>query len=337
MRVTTLCGVLLLALSPAVVAADEQAETLARGRYLFWAGACDSCHTDHEHHGAFLAGGRALETNFGTFHMPNITPAPETGIGGWEFEDFYDAMHRGIRPDGSHYYPSFPYRWYTGLTDDDLRDLWAYLQTVPPVENRVPPHDLRFPYKYRFLILGWKLVNFDQGETVHDPEKSAAWNRGAYLVNHLGHCGACHTPKIMGALFKTYDFLAGSEQIPGPYPAPNITPDETTGIGDWSIEDIARALKRAITPDGVPIRGPMAEYVAYGSGHLSTDDLEAAAVYLKTIEPEDGPVAEREERTDRRLEAPEGVQSETGGGAGGIGSEGMALLRLEAAGRTRAK
>ena len=154
---------------------------MLRGKYLFQAGACDSCHTDHPNRGPFLAGGRRMDTEFGTFYVPNITPDRETGIGEWSAEDFRRAMIEGRTPAGSHYYPVFPYRWYTGMSDQDVADMWAYLQSVPPVRNRVRAHDLPFPFNLRFLLLGWKLINFDQGATVHDPERSEAWNRGAYL------------------------------------------------------------------------------------------------------------------------------------------------------------
>jgi mono/diheme cytochrome c family protein len=312
-----------------------------RGEYVFHAGACDSCHTDHLNHGAFLAGGRRMDTPFGTFYVPNITPEKETGMGAWSIEDFRRAMIEGRTPDGRHYYPVFPYCWYTGMTERDLTDLWTYLQSVPPVRKPVRPHEIPFPFNLRFLLLGWKLINFDQGETVHDPERSAAWNRGAYLVNHLGHCGACHTPKLLkAAVFRSDEFLAGSESIPGPYFAPNITPDDVAGIGKWTPGDVVRALKRAIRPDGVPIRGPMAEYVDSGSSYLSEDDLEAAAIYLLSLPPEQGPVGETEERLDRRLlpgaeEAQSGTEGASGGG--GMGSLGMGLLRAAGGGRTRAK
>jgi mono/diheme cytochrome c family protein len=337
MRLTVLLA-LLLPIAGTAKAAEADAEAILRGKYIFHAGACDSCHTDHPNHGAFLAGGRAMPTPFGTFYVPNITPDEETGIGRWSAEDFRGAMIEGKAPDGSHYYPVFPYRWYTGMTEQDVTDLWAYLRSVPPVQNGVRPHDLPFPLDIRFLLLGWKLINFDEGETVSDPDKSEAWNRGAYLVNHLGHCGACHTPKLLGAIFRSDQYLAGSEAIPGPYFAPNITPHEVAGIGDWSNEDVVRSLKRAITPDGVPIRGPMAEYVASGSSWLTDEDLEAAAVYLKSLPPEEGPVRPAEERLDRRLVG-ENDQSGTEGssGGGGIGSAGMGLLTVSNGGRTRAK
>ena len=321
-------------------AAQQDADAVLRGRYVFHAGACDSCHTDHPNRGPFLAGGRRMDTEFGTFYVPNITPDRETGIGGWRAEDFRRAMIEGRTPGGSHYYPVFPYRWYTGMSEEDVADMWAYLRAVPPVRNRVREHELPFPFNLRLLLLGWKLINFDPGTTVHDPERSGAWNRGAYLINHLGHCGACHTPKVLfGAAFRSDKFLAGSEVIPGPYPAPNITPHDATGIGRWTTEDVVRALQRSIRPDGVPIRGPMAEYVESGSSHLSEKDLEAAAIYLLSLEAQQGPVRASEERVDRRLQADREPQSAEGGesGGGGIGSAGMGLLRAAGGGRTRAK
>jgi mono/diheme cytochrome c family protein len=335
--------VILLFLLPVLAgaAAEARSDAVRRGEYVFYAGACDSCHTDHPRRGAFLAGGRRMATPFGTFVVPNITPDVETGIGDWSAEDFRRAMIEGRAPDGSHYYPVFPYRWYTGMSEDDVADLWAYLQKVPPVLNRVPPHEIPFPLNFRPLLLGWKLLNFNQGETVSDPEQSEAWNRGAYLVNHLGHCGACHTPKLLGGvIYRSDEFLAGSVAIPGPYFAPNITPHDVAGIGEWSTADVVRAMKRAINPEGLPIRGPMAEYVDSGSSHLSQDDLEAVAVYLLSLPTEQGPVAETEERLDRRLiEGEPQPQSATSGasGGGGMGSAGMGLLRSAGGGRTRAK
>jgi mono/diheme cytochrome c family protein len=339
MRLTSAL-VLLLPLLGTPAAAQGDPEATLRGKYLFHAGACDSCHTDHPNRGPFLAGGRRMDTEFGTFYVPNITPDRETGIGEWSAEDFRRAMIEGRTPAGSHYYPVFPYRWYTGMSEEDVADMWAYLQSVPPVRNHVRDHDLPFPFNLRFLLLGWKLINFDPGATVHDSERSEAWNRGAYLINHLGHCGACHTPKVLfGAAFRSDKLLAGSEVIPGPYPAPNITPHDVTGVGRWTIADMVRALRRSIRPDGVPIRGPMAEYVESGSSHLSDDDLEAAATYLFSLEPQQGPVRASEERLDRRLGLDGEPQSADGGGSGGggIGSAGMGLLRASGGGRTRAK
>ena len=338
MRSTVVFLFLLPALTSAA-AAEAVPDAVRRGEYIFYAGACDSCHTDHPNQGDFLAGGRRMDTPFGTFLVPNITPDAETGIGHWSAEDFRRAMVEGRAPDGSHYYPVFPYRWYTGMTEQDVTDLWAYLESVPAVRNRVPEHEIPFPLNIRPLLLGWKLLNFAEGETVSDPERSEAWNRGAYLVNHLGHCGACHTPKmLLGVIFRDDQFLAGSVAIPGPYFAPNITPHDVVGIGTWTIADVVRAMKRAIAPDGLPIRGPMAEYVDSGSSHLSHADLEAVAAYLLSLPTDQGPVAESEERLDRRLLEGE-PQSATDGasGGGGMGSAGMGLLRSAGGGRTRAK
>ena len=334
--------VLLLPLLGAPAAAQQDPDAVLRGKYLFHAGACDSCHTDHPNHGAFLAGGRRMDTEFGTFYVPNITPDRETGIGAWSAEDFRRAMIEGRTPAGSHYYPVFPYRWYTGMSEQDVADMWAYLQSVPPVRNRVREHDLPFPFNLRFLLLGWKLINFDQGATVHDPERSEAWNRGAYLVNHLGHCGACHTPKMLfGAVFRSDKFLAGSEVIPGPYPAPNITPHEVTGIGNWTdrghgarAQAFDQARRRADPrPDG-GIRGQRLE------PSLASRTCEAAAIYLFSLEAAGGPGTRAARNAlDRRLQTDGEPQSGSEGasGGGGMGSAGMGLLRAASGGRTRAK
>lgn len=269
----------MLLIMPTLAIGDGSA---ARGEYLLRAGACESCHTDHEGGGAHLAGGAVLDSAFGGFYAPNLTPDPETGLGRWTYEDFRRAMIEGIRPDGAPYYPVFPYRWYTGMQEQDLVDLWAYLQSLPPVQNTTPAHDLGFPYSIRSLVWAWRLVNFDEGATVTDPTRSASWNRGAYLVNHLSHCGACHTPKVQGNFLDLW-FLAGSPGIPGLLSAPNITPDPATGIGRWTVADVVRALQLAMKPDGTPIRGHMAEYVRSGSGHLSEADLAAMAEYLLAL------------------------------------------------------
>lgn len=323
---------------PADAPSAADLTAVARGRYLAHAGACDSCHTDHPENGAYLAGGRVLKSHLGTFYVPNITPDPETGIGDWTLEEFRAAMIEGIAPDGSHYYPTFPYPWYTGLSAQDVRDLWAYLQTIAPVRNATPPHELPFPLGIRPLIWFWKLFNFEEGKTVSNPSMSAAWNRGAYLVNHLGHCGACHTPKDYFFNFQDWKPLGGAGEIPGPYPAPNITPHVPTGIGDWTREDIVRALRRSMSPDGLPIRGAMAEYVYSGSSFLTDADLTAMAEYLLTVRPVESDLRPGEERSDERLEMARTPPQGAGRGeSAGIGSIGSALLMLSSGGRARAK
>ncbi|WP_166805096.1 c-type cytochrome [Nitrosococcus wardiae] len=289
-----------LANATGLVSAAEQETLVAQGKYVFRASACESCHTDVENNGAFLAGGRAMETDFGTFYTPNITPDLDTGIGRWTLEDFRQAMMTGTRPDGSPYYPIFPYRWYTGMLPEDIAALWAYLQSIEPIKNNVPPHDLKFPFTFRWLNWIWRLINFKPGKRIFDEQRPAQWNRGAYLVNHLGHCGACHTPKTFGN-FIGIEFLGGSRKIPGVLPAPNITPSQKAGIGIWSQQDIVRALKRAIGPDGTPIRGPMAEYVLFGSSYLTDEDLNAMAIYLRSLPIKEQTVETVEEEIQEML------------------------------------
>ncbi|MBO6781746.1 MAG: cytochrome c, partial [Alphaproteobacteria bacterium] len=176
-----LTAALILFAGAAAHAADAE-----RGEYVFATAGCASCHTKPEG-GAFLAGGREFKTDFGSFFSPNITPDADTGIGGWSDEDFMRAMREGISPDGKHYYPTFPYTSYTRMTDADVLDLKAYLDTVPAVRNAVPEHDLPFPFSVRLSMFGWKLLFFDEGRFEPDPTKSDEWNRGAYLVTGPGH------------------------------------------------------------------------------------------------------------------------------------------------------
>jgi mono/diheme cytochrome c family protein len=350
MKFTTVCLLAIFTLMGETTASAIAETVINRGEYLFHAGACESCHTDIENGGAFLAGGREMQTQFGTFYTPNITPDPETGIGRWTLPDFHRAMIAGIRPDGSPYYPIFPYRWYTGMTAADIAALWVYLQSVEPVSNPVPPHDLTFPFSIRTLVYVWRWVNFAEGQPVSEavrwngqaqnsvrlfaklfhidieqwvakPVRSRQWQQGAYLVDHVGHCGACHTPKLLGN-FMSGEYLAGSTQIPGAFPAPNITSDRETGIGTWSHTDIIRALQRAMRPDGTPIRGPMAEYVLHGSSYLSAEDLRAIAVYLLALPSEEHAV---------------GVGATQPLSAHHHGSEGVKSLMASGASRTLAK
>ena len=266
-----------------ISAIDDRPEEVIRGEYLFHAGGCKSCHTAPD--GASLAGGRALQTRFGTFHTPNITPDLESGLGRWTFEDFVRAMDEGLTPEGEPYYPAFPYRSFTRMYEFDLRDLWAYLRSVEPVENLVPPHRLEYPLDQRQLVHGWRLLEFEQGPAPAHPGRSALWNRGSYLVNALGHCGTCHTPKSEFGTFRDDMFLAGSEQIPGPFIAPNITPDPQTGIGEWSADEVAELLKTGERPGGGAVGGPMAEVVADSTSKLTQQDRLAIAEYLLSLTP----------------------------------------------------
>ena len=251
-----------------------------RGEYVARLGGCHSCHTVIAKKGSLLAGGLALKSPFGTFHVPNITPDRGTGIGGWSDEDFIHAMTEGVAPDGSHYYPAFPFPSYTRMTRQDLLDLKAYLDTVPPVGNAVPPHDLRFPYNLRFALGFWKWMFFTAGPFKPDPEKSSRWNRGAYLVTGPGHCGECHTARnFIGAPDRDQP-LAGTEKGLDGESVPNITPHPKHGIGRWSAAEVVELLKIGTLPDGDLVDSPMDDVVDNDTSHWTDDDLKAAAEYL---------------------------------------------------------
>lgn len=276
-----LCGVLFAGLARA------EASLVERGKYLLYAGGCITCHTTIKTlkvKGPILGGGDALKTPFGTFYGPNITPHKLQGIGRWREADFVRAMREGRSPSGHNYFPSFPYPSFTKITDDDLKALWAYLRTLKPVARPSRPHDLNFPFNSRFMVRFWKWLNFRRGPARVDPAKSKQWNRGAYLVTALGHCGECHTPR--GPLGGVYNSLAlsGVRSFPDGI-FPNITPDKLTGIGRWSASDIVSVLKLGILPDGDFVSAEMVDVVEHGTSHLSDNDLQAIAVYLKSLRP----------------------------------------------------
>lgn len=260
-------------------------EQLERGRYLLRAGGCVSCHTDVKGGGPEFAGGRALRTPFGVFYPPNITPDRETGIGAWSDADFVRALREGVRPDGAHYFPAFPYTSYTRMREADMLALKAYLFSRRAVARPNREHELRWPFGWRALVGPWKLLFFDPGPYRPDPERSERWNRGAYLVEALAHCGECHTPRNrLGALDREM-WLAGTLEGPEGRSAPNITPDPATGIGDWSAADVVYLLRTGLKPGFDNVQGAMAEVIEDGLEHLSDDDLEAIADYLLSLEP----------------------------------------------------
>jgi mono/diheme cytochrome c family protein len=253
-----------------------------RGKYIFDAGGCASCHTDEKSGSAPLSGGPALETPFGTFYAPNITPDPDSGIGRWTDQDFLKAMREGVAPDGRHYYPAFPYTSYTKATDRDLLDLKAYLFTQPDVSRASPSHDLGFPFSIRSLLWIWKLTNFDRSRWKPDPTKSAQWNRGSYLVEALSHCGECHTPRnFMGGTDRNQS-MAGARLGAGKSVAPNLTSDES-GLAQWSVGDIVFALDLAITPDGEVLGSEMGLVVRHSTSRLADADRMAIANYIKAL------------------------------------------------------
>lgn len=256
-----------------------------RGAYVLRMGGCASCHTDSANDGAFLAGGRSLETPFGTFYTSNITPDPDTGIGGWSTGEFVQAMTEGVSPEGHDYYPAFPYTSYANMTVEDLANLKAYLDTVEPVANQVPPHALEFPYSLRPLLKVWKTMFLREDGIEPDPDRSESWNRGAYLVRGPTHCGECHTPRNeLGARDRSRH-LAGNPEGPDGRSVPNITPHEASGIGGWSAGDLSYALETGILPDFDVLGGAMSEVVRDSTSHLTQEDRAAIAEYVLSVEP----------------------------------------------------
>ncbi len=268
-------------------ATAQEAGAAERGEYVFRAAGGCSCHTDLRRGGAFLAGGRGLKTPFGTFYSPNITPDAETGIGGWSVDDFVRAMTQGVAPDGAHYFPVFPYTAFTGITRDDLTDLKAYLDSVPPVRQPNRAHDAMPPFGWRFTVGPWKWLFFERGPYRPDPNRSASWNRGAYLATALAHCGECHTPRGLLGNLDAELWFAGVKEGPEGQLAPNITPHKTTGIGRWSAADLATLLKTGFRPDFDNVQGLMAEAIDHGFRHLSDDDRAAIAGYVLSLTPID--------------------------------------------------
>lgn len=264
---------------PAAAAGDPK-----RGEYAVRLGGCHSCHTDPKKKDAPLAGGLELKLPpYGIFRVPNITPDAETGIGRWSEGDFIRAMTEGVAPDGSHYYPVFPFTSYTRMTRQDLRDLKAYLDTVRPVRNAVPSHDLRFPYNFRLALGVWKRLFFRPGSFKPDPQESASRNRGAYLVTGPGHCGECHTARnFLGATNESHA-LAGTKDGPDGKPVPNITPNPKNGIGLWSAEDMVDFLKTGNPPFGETVGSPMDDMIADNTSHWTSDDLKSVAQYLLSL------------------------------------------------------
>lgn len=261
--------------------AAGDAARIAYGEYVLRAGGCVTCHTAEE--GEFLAGGRPVESPFGTFYGPNITPDREHGIGDWTLEDFRRALREGRDPDGGHYYPVFPYTAYTKLQPRDIEALWAYLNNaVEPVARENSAHDLAWYVRFRPALQGWKWLHFEAGQFVPDPDQSEIWNRGAYLTHALGHCMECHTPRTRTGGLERHRLGAGT-RLPDDDIAPNITPDRDTGIGRWGGRHIARYLELGLTRDGDFAGGSMADVIDEGTAHLTDADREAIATYLQSL------------------------------------------------------
>lgn len=259
-------------------------QTINKGEYLARAGDCIACHTAPG--GKEFAGGRAMATPFGSLYVPNVTPDDETGIGRWTSEDFYRMMHQGVSRDGSLMYPVMPFASYSKVTREDSDAIYAYMMSVPPVSQKNRPHELKFPFNQRDLLIGWRALYFKQGEYAPDKSKSAQWNRGAYLVEGLGHCAMCHTAiNKLGGSKTSQEFEGG--MIPNQnWYAPSLTSNREAGLGNWNLKEIGDLLQAGIS-DRATVYGPMAEVVYNSLQYLSDADVEAMAVYLKELPQRD--------------------------------------------------
>ncbi len=264
-------------------AAQAQAQSsqgdAKRGEYLSKAGGCLGCHTEEKKGAVSYAGGRALKTPFGTFFGPNITPHPEAGIGKWSEADFVQALRHGKRPDGANYFPAFPYPSFTGMADTDMRDLWAYLRTLPANTQPSRPHELQFPYNLRFAVTFWKMLYFTPGAFTPNPALSAEQNRGAYLATALGHCGECHTPRNKLGGPRKDRFLAGGKGPEGK-DIPNLTPVK---LKKWGDKDLTDFLYSGTTPDGDVPAEAMGEVIRNTTAHLTAGDLATLIAYLRKL------------------------------------------------------
>ena len=260
-------------------------DLIEKGKYIFHASGGCSCHTDTKNDGAFLAGGRPINTPFGTFFGTNITPDPATGIGEWTDEDFVRAMTKGLSPEGNHYFPVFPYTSFHNITQEDLIALKAYLFSIPAVNQKNIPHELILPFGRQTLLMIWKNVVWSPQTFISNPEQTKSWNRGAYIAQALAHCGECHTPRNLLGGLKTYLHFSGSKEGPEGELAPNVTPHKITGIGDWTKVDISYFLETGMKPDGDYTQGLMAEVIEHGYYYLKVEDLDAVAEYLISLLP----------------------------------------------------
>jgi mono/diheme cytochrome c family protein len=259
------------------------APDLANGERIFYAGGCTSCHAAPDAEGddkLKLGGGRELKTDFGVFRVPNISPNPESGIGGWSTLDFVNAMMRGVSPGGAHYYPAFPYPSYVRMKIEDVIDLKAFIDTLPPVANLVPGHELGFPYNVRRAVGVWKRLYLSPAPVLALSDAADSVRRGQYLVEGPGHCGECHTSRDALGGLKPELWLAGAPNPEGRGAIPNITPEGLT----WSEGEIVDALKTGFKPDFDTLGGSMV-LVQQNLAHLPDEDLQAIAAYLKAVPP----------------------------------------------------
>lgn len=276
---------------PALAQARPAAGIVERGRYLAQAGDCIACHTVPGE--KIFSGNRPMPTPFGTLYSPNITPDAATGIGKWTAQQFYTMMHTGRSRDGALLYPAMPFASYTKVSRADCDAIFAYLRSVPAVRQPSRPHDLRFPYNNRALLIGWRTLYFQEGEYQPDNSKSAEWNRGAYLVQGLGHCAMCHTAiNALGGSSAANAFEGGLIPMQNWY-APSLTSNREAGLGNWQIQDIIDLLQTGVSNRGT-VYGPMAEVTYNSLQYMSDDDVRAMAQYLKSLPGKEAPEADTE-------------------------------------------
>ena len=266
--------------SDSLATAPPDPEQVRRGAYLARAGNCAACHTDRG--GAAYAGGKALATPFGTMYTSNLTPDDASGLGRWSSDHFWRALHHGRSRDGRLLYPAFPYTEYTQVTREDSDALYAFLRTIPAVHQPNQAHDLRFPYGSQASLAVWRALYFRPGALEPEPDRSAEWNRGAYLVRGLGHCAACHAPRnFMGATRNSLSLEGGLMPVQNWY-APSLAAPAEAGVQDWSTADVVELLKNGTSAKGTAI-GPMAEVVYASTQYLSDPDLRAMATFLRDL------------------------------------------------------
>lgn len=305
--VCTACGSDPVAPGAAPARASFDAALIAKGAQLAAIGNCQVCHTAEG--GRSFAGGRPLETPFGTFYGTNITPDPDTGIGRWSEQAFVRALREGVDRDGRHLYPAFPYEYYTRLTDEDIRALYAYIATREPVRAQNRPHDLRAPFNMRALLGTWKALYFERGAFRPDPARDAQWNRGAYLVNGLGHCGACHTPRsFLGAEKKDQPFSGG---VAEGWHGPALDASSPAPV-PWTAEQLFKYLRTGLDDVHAIAAGPM-DPVVRNLARAPEEDVRAMAAYLEALAGP--PSAERRRKADAALAQAKAASRANGRGA----------------------
>jgi len=287
-----------------VPAALAGADLVTRGRYLTEAADCVVCHTAPG--GQPFAGGLAFKTPFGTLYSPNITADKETGIGAWSDDDLIRAVHKGVAKDGSNLYPAFPYESYTLMTDDDVRAIKAYLFSLPPVHAAAPANALGFPFNQRWLMAFWSAFYNPDHRFMPHQDRSPDWNRGAYLVEALAHCGDCHTPRNLGQALNNRRKFAGA--LTNGWRAYNLTPDRGSGIGAWSDDEVVSYLSSGHTDGHGTAGGPMAEVVDASLSRLEPADIRAIVTYLRSVPPLSSP-DQPAPRTTPASDAPKAMEA----------------------------